>query len=224
MKVGTDGIVLGCWTPVRNARRVLDAGSGNGYVGIMLLQRMAADARLLGIEIEPSAAEQSAENYLHQPFAGKARAWEGSVQDAAEQAGWSGHMDLVISNPPFFRDKPKSPIRARNLARHDDTLPMGALVKASAGLLSPGGRLCTIWPADREEEWNGWAPGYGFSILQTVRVRTMRHLSPKRILSEWVLGEGSSPGVTAELILEGTATLDYTEQYLELVRPYLRGT
>ena len=40
MKVGTDGIVLGCWSPVQGARRVMDIGAGNGYVGIMLLQRM----------------------------------------------------------------------------------------------------------------------------------------------------------------------------------------
>ena len=40
MKVGMDGIVLGCWTPVDGVKKVMDIGSGNGYLGIMLLQRM----------------------------------------------------------------------------------------------------------------------------------------------------------------------------------------
>ena len=224
MKVGTDGIVLGCWTPIEKATRILDAGAGNGYVGIMLLQRMTSEARLTGVELEPTAAEQCAENYRNQPFSGRAEAWEGSLQEAAKRPDWSEKFDLIISNPPFFRDKPKSPIRARNLARHDDTLPMGALVKAASKLLTPGGRLCTIWPADREAEWNAWAEGSGFVLGQTVRVQTMRHLPPKRFLSEWVKSNEPTGHQIDQLTLEGNATLDYTEQYLSLVRPYLRGT
>ena len=75
MKLGTDGIVLGCWTPIEKATRILDAGAGNGYVGIMLLQRMTSEARLTGVELEPTAAEQCAENYRNQPFSGRAEAW-----------------------------------------------------------------------------------------------------------------------------------------------------
>jgi len=47
MKVGTDGIVLGCWTDVDGVRVVVDAGAGNGYVGIMLMQRMA-EGKVIG--------------------------------------------------------------------------------------------------------------------------------------------------------------------------------
>ncbi|GAE22039.1 enoyl-[acyl-carrier-protein] reductase [Bacteroides pyogenes JCM 10003] len=32
MKVGTDGVLLGAWTPVENARRILDIGTGTGLV------------------------------------------------------------------------------------------------------------------------------------------------------------------------------------------------
>lgn len=225
MKVGTDGIVLGCWTPIRDARTVLDAGAGNGYVGIMLLQRMEPDSTLIGVEIEHDAAAQCRMNYDRQPFPMNTEAWQGRLQDAPDvRPEWDGNIDLMVSNPPFYRDKPKSPIAARNYARHDDSLKMGEVVAAAARLLRPGGRLCTIWPQDREEEWNNWASGYGFSIMQTVRVQTMQHLSPKRVLSEWVKGESSQARMTDTLTLEGKATLDYTEQYLKYVRPYLRGT
>lgn len=185
---------------------------------------MTSNARLTGVELEPTAAAQCAENYRNQPFAGQAKAWEGSLQNAAERPEWLGQFDLIISNPPFFRDKPKSPIRARNLARHDDTLPMGDIVKAASKLLTTGGRLCTIWPADREAEWNSWAEGSGFTLRQTIRVQTMRHLAPKRFLSEWVKSNESTGHHIDQLTLEGSATLDYTEQYLALVKPYLRGT
>ena len=125
----------------------------------------------------------------------------------------------------IFRNKPKSPIQARNLARHDDTLTMGDLVKAAARLLRSGGRLCTIWPHDRMEEWSAWAKGNGFVPTRLVHVQTMRHLPPKRFLSEWTFNPNSKTECLEEtLTLEGQSTLDFTEHYLRYVRPYLRGT
>lgn len=225
MKVGTDGIVLGCWSPVQEARRVLDIGAGNGYVGIMLLQRMKPGGSLFAVELEPDAAQQTEDNYKTQPFEAHTKVWQGPIQSATDaHPEWAGSMDLIISNPPFFRSKPKSPVHARNLARHDDTLSMGDLVKASAQLLKANGRLCTIWPSDRENEWNDWASGYGFAIRQTVQVHTMRHLPTKRILSEWIKTTDPIEHLTSKLTLEGEATLDFTQEYLDIVQPYLRGT
>lgn len=227
MKVGTDGIVLGCWTNVKGAQRVMDAGAGNGYVGIMLMQRMERGGKVIGCELEPQAATQAAENYATQPFSGlSAEAWQGAMQDVHKaMPEIAGQIDLVVSNPPFFRNKPKSPIEARNLARHDDTLTMGDIVKSAAALLKPRGRLCTIWPHDRVEEWHAWSTGYHFSPSRLVHVKTMRHLAPKRFLSEWIYHSPEDTVLQEEtLTLEGEATLDYTEQYLKMVRPYLRGT
>ena len=226
MKVGTDGIVLGCWTSVEGVQLAVVVGSGNGYVGIMLMQRMVSGGTVIGVELEPEAAEQTRWNYAQQPFtACEGHAWHGPIQSfAAEHPDMVGQVDLMVSNPPYFRNKPKSPIEARNLARHDDTLTMGDLVKAARASLKPGGRLVTIWPFDRLDEWNGWADGSGFRIRQTVHIHTMRHLPPKRFLSEWTKGEGPSAHTMETLTLEGSATLDFTDEYLSIVRPYLRGT
>ena len=191
------------------------------------MQRMVEGSQVIGVELEPEAAKQAAENYAAQPFEGRrAEAWEGAIQDAPRALiDICGTVDLMISNPPFFRNKPKSPIRARNLARHDDTLTMGDLVKAATQLLRPGGRLCTIWPHDRMKEWSAWSEGYEFAPTGLVHVQTMGHLPPKRFLSEWTFKPNSPTTCIEEtLTLEGQATLDYTEHYLRYVRPYLRGT
>ena len=39
MKVGTDGILLGAWADISQAKRILDIGAGTGIIAIMLGQR-----------------------------------------------------------------------------------------------------------------------------------------------------------------------------------------
>ena len=227
MKVGMDGIVLGSWSDVEGVKLAIDVGAGNGYVGLMLLQRMAVGSHVLGVELEPQAAAQCEENFKAHPFTGRdARSWTGPVQSLTEsRPDLVSAADLVVSNPPFFRNKTKSLDTARNLARHDDTLPMGELAQSAATLLKPGGRLCTIWPIDRLEEWQGWCASAGFCDERTVMIHTMRHLPCKRFLSEWRKAPAQKAAHRTEyLTLEGKATLDFTDQYLALMRQYLKGT
>ena len=51
MKVGTDGVLLGCWCDVSKAKRVLDVGTGCGLIALMIAQRQP-NALIYGIDIE----------------------------------------------------------------------------------------------------------------------------------------------------------------------------
>ncbi len=67
MKVGTDGVLLGSWTDLTHARRLLDIGTGTGLMAIMAAQRnleLIIDA----IEIDPAAFEQARENANNSPW------------------------------------------------------------------------------------------------------------------------------------------------------------
>lgn len=50
MKVGTDGVLLGAWAQVDNARRILDVGTGTGLIALMTAQR--SQAHIMGIDID----------------------------------------------------------------------------------------------------------------------------------------------------------------------------
>ena len=79
MKVGTDGVLLGSWTDVTHARRLLDIGTGTGLMAIMAAQRnleLIIDA----IEIDPAAFEQARENANSSPWRERIHLFQGEVQ------------------------------------------------------------------------------------------------------------------------------------------------
>ena len=68
MKVGTDGVLLGAWTSVESAHRILDIGTGTGLVALMLVQRSLPDANIVALEIDEAAVGQARENIIRSPW------------------------------------------------------------------------------------------------------------------------------------------------------------
>ena len=62
MKIGTDGVLLGAWTNIKNADSILDIGAGTGVIALMLAQRSNAEV-IDAIEIDSNAYEQCVENF-----------------------------------------------------------------------------------------------------------------------------------------------------------------
>jgi tRNA1Val (adenine37-N6)-methyltransferase len=226
MKVGSDGCVFGAWVGVNDCESILDLGTGNGYLGLMALQRASATCRLIGVEIEPGAAEQTRENYAASKFFTQTQLIPGRFQDQ----DWSGQKfkksDLILSNPPFYRGKPRSSVEARNLARHDDSLTMTDILRGATQLLRPGGRLATVWPIDREQEWMGLANGFGFTLTRWTRTRPMKGEEALRVMSELTLDVTSDckPIQAPEtLTLERWKSSDHEPAYRALLTPYFRN-
>ena len=143
MKVGTDGVLLGAWADVGGVKSALDIGTGTGLIALMLAQRAPA-AVIHAVEIDRESALQARENADASPWADRVKVIDSPIQVFAENP--PVQYDLIVSNPPFFRDSLKSIRAGRNIVRHTETLSFGDLVKAVSGLLAPGGRFCFILP------------------------------------------------------------------------------
>ena len=59
---------------------------------------------------------------------------------------------MLVSNPPFFNGTSKSPIEARNMARHDSYLKIHELFSGALNVLKDGGVAVVVWPVEREGE------------------------------------------------------------------------
>ena len=148
MKVGTDGVLLGAWTPVRDAdRRVLDVGTGTGLIALMLAQRTTA-ARITALDVDPDCVGQARENANASPWGHRI----GTVCSPVQEFG-DGPFDLIVSNPPFYDNSLPSPDAARTTARHTASLPFVDLLDAVDRLLAPDGRLAarSLWLTARTD-------------------------------------------------------------------------
>ncbi len=165
MKVGTDGVLLGAWAPTGS--RILDVGTGSGLIARMLMQR-CPEAEVEGIDIDEAAVEQACENGV--------KAFCARLQE------WQGMYDLIVSNPPYFQNSLKNPDEGRKTARHTDTLSYAELVKHSARLLTEGGQLAVILPAEAENEVRQLAAAEDLFLTHVTRVFSKENKKPKRVL------------------------------------------
>ena len=137
MKVGTDGILLGAWADVGDAKSILDIGTGTGLIAIMLAQR-SSEAQIHAVEIDDEACEQAATNMANSPWTQRLAAIRSSIQDFVKLS--RNHYDLIVSNPPFFTGGTFSNSQDKASVRHTVKLPHGDLLSSVRSLLSKDGK------------------------------------------------------------------------------------
>jgi tRNA1Val (adenine37-N6)-methyltransferase len=215
MKVGTDGVLLGAWADLQSAGRILDAGTGSGLVAIMMAQR--SEGMIDAVEVDEQAFMQAKENIAACPWKDRINAFHDSFQHFA--ATTLLRYDLVISNPPFFRNSLRPGAISRSLARHDDKLSYESLLFYTAQILGAEGRLIIIVPASETEHLTELAY---FQDLHPIR-KTLIRPHPGKDLSRCLMAFSKDPRLscsTSELIIKQENNGKYTEEFRALAGKY----
>lgn len=213
MKVGTDGVLLGAWTPVEDAKKILDVGTGTGLIALMLAQR--SSAIIDAVEIDELACEEAKFNFEQSAWSDRLHIYHSDFQLFAAMP--CEPYDLIVSNPPFFVNSLKTTNVALAVARHDHMLTFNQLIIGARKLLSNVGRLCVIIPFSSCVEFRESARLSGFYLRQQTIVIPKSGRVPKRVMLEFT----AQPGYPVE---NEFAVLDengfYTEPYKKLTAPF----
>lgn len=232
MKVNTDGVLLGAVVPVCGADcRVLDIGTGTGVIALMLAQRLTADMgqssrmqplRILGIDIDPDAAAEAAENFASSEWAEALTSEEISLESLEVRlAGTASEaFDIIVSNPPYYDSSLTNPDGKKAVARHTD-LPQGSLscrevMEFAARHLSETGRLSVVLPSDQEFAALRYARMCGLHLSHLLRVRTVERKQPKRFIATFV----TAPCECRTQLLTIMEKGKYTDEYISLVKDF----
>lgn len=214
MKVGTDGVLLGVWTNVDSVCRVLDVGCGSGLISLILSQRIGESADILAIDIDEGAIEQTMFNVSISRF-DNINAQLISLQKVNESAKY----DLIVSNPPFFKDSLHSPNSSRTIARHAETLGVQDIFEKADNLLADNGRLSLIYPADFESILLELADKFSLKTSRITHVKPTPDSDYKRILFECVKSPDKQHLEISELIIE-TERHIYSSDFVVLAKDF----
>lgn len=125
--------------------RVLDIGTGSGIITLLLAKRFE-EYEYHAVEIQEGLYEIAGENFRMNGI--RAELHHGSYMDLPGQ----DRFDLIVSNPPFFKDSQISKNPSVAIARHELHATMESLVAKSKKLLKGSGFLYLIYPAARLAE------------------------------------------------------------------------
>lgn len=214
MKVGTDGVLLGAWTPLNNPYNILDIGAGTGVITLMLAQRSHAE-QIDAIEIDDEAYEQATDNFENSPWNDRLYCYHAGLDEFVDEM--EEEYDLIVSNPPFYTDEYKSENSQRDLARFADAMPFEELAEAASVLLSDNGIFAVIIPFKEEEHFIRLAKENELYPLKITRVKGTPTTEIKRSLLAF--SRIQQDAITDELVIE-TARHQYTPEYIELTKDF----
>lgn len=216
MKIGTDGVLLGAWTPIdNNPKTVLDIGTGTGIIALMLAQRCNAD-QIDALEMDENAYEQAVDNFENSQWSDRLFCFHAGLDEFVEEP--EEEYDLIVSNPPFFSEDFQSEIEQRNLARFQEAMPFEDLVEAAALLLSEDGIFTVIIPFNEEEQFIALANEFELYPKQITRVKGTPTSEIKRSLLAFGRNKKINPHID-ELVIE-TARHIYTPEYIALTKEF----
>ena len=214
MKIGTDGVLLGAWLPLKNENSILDIGTGTGLIALMLAQRSGAET-IDAIEIDAKAFEQAVVNFENSHWKDLLFCYHASFQEFYEEI--TDLYELIVSNPPFYTSKYKSENTERNKARFEESLPFENLFEGVSKLLKKNGKFAMIAPYQEENKLIETAFAHQLQIQKVCRVRGNEKAPIKRSLL--LFGFENKKVVYESLVLE-TQRHVYTEEYGALVKDF----
>lgn len=216
MKVGTDGVLLGAWTPLENnPYNILDIGAGTGVITLMLAQRSHAE-QIDAIEIDDDAYEQAVDNFESSNWGDRLFCYHAGLDEFVEEME-EDEYDLIVSNPPFYTENYTSGDEQRDKARFTESLPFEELIEAASILLSEIGVFAVIIPFKEEENFIAIAKDFNLHPFKITRVKGTPETEIKRSLIAFSRQE--TEPVIDELVIE-TARHQYTPEYISLTKDF----
>lgn len=214
MKVSTDACILGAYTSLENATKVLDIGTGTGLIALMLAQR--SEAKIFAVELDDMAYQQAVENVENSIFKEQITVFHQSIQDFT-QKNKDLSFELIVSNPPFFQNHLKSVQENRNKALHTDTLSFEDLLASVMALLSPNGRFVVLLPAYESTVLENLALQKGLYPNKKLRIRHRDGSKILRIITTFGFTEQE---MIQEDLLIRNLDESYTTQFARLLKEY----
>lgn len=214
MKICSDSVLLASWFLPKypEAKIIVDVGTGSGVLALMAAQ-VCHQAQIMALEIDESAAAAAKFNFRNSPWCDRLDLFCGNFADYEP----CDKVDLIISNPPYFRNGETAPDKLRAAARHQSELGYSSLLAYAARNLAPDGHLGMVSPSEAYDDILFAAELAGLKLRGVCKVKTSQRKDFTRILWDFALNDGFIEETQLSIRINGN---EYSPEYIELVNPY----
>ncbi len=214
MKIGTDAVLLGIWTDIKNADKILDVGTGSGIIALLLASRTKM-SKIDAIELDKLSYEEAFDNFAMSPFAQRMTIINDNFINFANNSSRS--YNLIVSNPPFFINDFISKNRRKTLAKHALSLSYEKLLNGVSMLLNTNGIFCLVIPYAQKQYFLQLATNKKLFLQKEMYIFPKYCQEPNRINMQ--LGFEKKETKTEKLIIRNTDG-SFTHQYINMVEDY----
>lgn len=141
---GVDAVFLSDFVKVKPGETVLDLGTGNGIIPI-LLSAKTSGKRFTGLEIQENTADMARRSVIYNHLEDRVDIVTGDIKEAAEIFK-PAFFDVITTNPPYMLSQHglRNPDDAKAIARHEVLCTLDDILRESMRLLQDKGRFYMI--------------------------------------------------------------------------------
>ena len=193
---GVDAVFLSDFVRVRPGENVLDLGTGNGIIPVLLSAKTEA-RHITGLEIQADTAEMARRSVAHNHLEDRIDIVTGDIKEAAELFK-PAFFDVITTNPPYMLADHgmRNPDDAKAIARHEVLCSLDDILRESMRLMQDKSRFYMIHRPFRLTEIMIKMNQYKIEPKRIRFVHPYIDKEPAMVLIEGV--RGARPRVTVE--------------------------
>jgi tRNA1Val (adenine37-N6)-methyltransferase len=151
-RYSVEPFLLADFIRVQPGFQVLDVGTGCGIISLLLMT-LEPGLKITAVEVQKSLHDLARQNVAENGLSSHIQVIHGDFLQVAATMG-NETFDLAISNPPYRKINTgrTNPNEEKAIARHELSLNLQSILKQSASLLKPGGKIALAYPPHRLTE------------------------------------------------------------------------
>ena len=164
---GTDAVLLSSFAKAKPGEKVLDLGTGNGIIPI-LMEAKTKGEKFFGLEIQEESADLARRSVALNGLEEKIGIVTGDMKEAVNIFG-AASFHVITMNPPYMTGNHGlvNPEDAKAIARHEITCSLEEMISQASKVLKSKGRFYMVHRP--------------FRLAEIMSLMVKYHLEPKRM-------------------------------------------
>ena len=162
-KFSLDGVLLANFVSIKlTTKKIIDIGTGTGIIPLIL--SLKTNKKIDAVEVQKELCNLLKKTLSYNKLSNQINLINLDIKDYAEDNKNINKYDIVISNPPYYKNGKENPNKIKSNARHDTLLDIKKLAIYSKRLLKDKGSLYLVYDSKYLADVVNKLTNNGFSL------------------------------------------------------------